>query len=416
MEFHPACLKLPPLSKEEYGALRESIRQGWDSRHPILLHEKKVLDGRHRYLACVEESVTPTFVEWTGGNPFALVRREHEARRNWTSDAQKHHVLKQLLSLESEWKRNAEEIQAAANLARSEKAKERPRKPDGTLASGSTNGATTGRKGHEKGARAKAASTGVNRGAVQVAEKIEKLSGELDRQDLLEGFANGEIKANSALKQLEEEKRKRDLESPVRIKLPEGMIHGDFRKLSKQIPDNSVELVFTDPPYNAKSIPLYGEAAEISARILKPGGSFIAYSGQRHLREVLNVCSEHLVYWWTIACIHSGGNQMLQKLGIRAGWKPIIWFVKGTRGDIQNVLTDTVTGDREKHAHEWQQAEAEAIYIIEKLTSKNGIIVDFFLGGGTSAVAAKKLGRKWIGYEVNAVAISKAARRLNDCR
>ena len=72
--------------------------------------------------------------------------------------------------MSAEWEAAHRKIQAEANAARSEAAKARPRKPDGTLASSSTNSATTGtRSGHEKGARAIAELSGANRGAVQRA-------------------------------------------------------------------------------------------------------------------------------------------------------------------------------------------------------------------------------------------------------
>lgn len=103
---------------------------------------------------------------------------------------------------------------------------------------------------------------------------------------------------------------------------------------------------------------------------------------------------------------------MLQKLGIRCGWKPLVWFVKGTRGDVQNVLSDVVAGSREKNLHKWQQAEVEAEYYIEQLTSPHGLVVDFFIGSGTTAIAAQRLGRPWIGFETDAAAAESASRRL----
>jgi DNA modification methylase len=242
--------------------------------------------------------------------------------------------------------------------------------------------------------------------------KAKKLAAEVNRPDLLAGIADGTVNATSALRQLEEQKKKENLFRKPKVELPHGLHHGDFRQLSKQIPDESVELIFTDPPYDGDSVPLYGDAAEIAARILKPGGSFIAYSSHAHLPDVLNACREYLRYFWIMACVHSGGKTMMQHQGIRPGWKPMVWFVKGTRGDNRNVMSDTVTGGREKDHHEWQQAEAEAEYVIEKLTSPNGTVVDFFLGGGTTAVAAKKLGRKWIGFEIDAAAAEKAAKRI----
>lgn len=418
MKFHPACLQLPSMVPHEYEALVESIRQGWDNRYPILTFDGQILDGRHRYLASQKIGVTPTFVEWDrarcDGNPYRFVWQEHDARRNWQSAEQRQLCYNRSEAAAADWETERLRIRADANAARSEAAKARPRKEDGTLASGCTTSAPTGSRDKEerKARTKKAEKAGTNRGAVQRAAKMERLSAELGMTDLIESVVQGQVKANAAIKQLEEERRKRELQRPVTVELAAGLHRGDFRELATQIADNSVELVFTDPPYDGESVVIYERAAEVAARILKPGGSFIAYSGQRHLPGVLAGCAKHLDYWWTIAGVHSGGNQLLQKLGIRCGWKPLVWFVKGTRGDVRNILVDVVTGEREKDAHHWQQAEAEAMYYIEHLTSPHGLVVDFFIGGGTTAVAAKKLGRPWIGFEVDASAAERASQRL----
>lgn len=213
-------------------------------------------------------------------------------------------------------------------------------------------------------------------------------------------------------RQANEDKRKAELAKPAEIILLPGLHQGDFRELSHKIADDSVQLIFTDPPYDKNSVDLYRDAAAIAARVLKPGGSFIAYSGQKYLPDVLKACSYHLVYWWTIAGVHSGSNQILNRLGVRCGWKPLVWFVKDTRGDVQNVLSDVVSGGREKEAHEWQQSEEEARYYIEKLTTPEGLVADFFVGSGTTAAAAKRLGRKFIGFEIETTVAEGAARRV----
>lgn len=210
-----------------------------------------------------------------------------------------------------------------------------------------------------------------------------------------------------------EDERKATLTQPV--DLPSGIYLGDFRQLSPEhIPDESVELVFTDPPYDEDSIELYEDAAREAARILKRGGSMIVYTGQRHLPAVLAGMSEHLRYWWTCAGVHEGGNQILQKLGVRCGWKPLLWFVKDTRGDVQNVMLDVVRGDREKDSHEWQQALGEARHFIDKLCPATGCVVDFFLGSGTAKIAAEQLGRRFIGFELDRLAAEKAAKRIRE--
>ena len=424
MNFHPACLKLPKMAAHEYAALVESVKQGWDNRYPILTLDGLILDGRHRFLACRDAGKTPTFVEWDrarcGGNPFRFVWQEHDARRSWLSAEQRQLCYDATEEAAADWDAERKRIDAEANAARSDKAKaqiaQQDRDDKGRLKPGSSTVSATNRekrKGHEKGAKSKAEKAGTNRGAVQRTTKMRRLAQELGKPEVIEAVMQGEMKANAALRSLEEERRKVDLARPVKVDLHPGVHRGDFRELAAQIPDESVELVFTDPPYDADSVGLYEDAARVAARILKPGGSFIAYSGQTQLPTVLANCSKHLRYWWTIAGVHSGGNQLLQKLGIRCGWKPLVWFVKQTRGDVQSILLDVVTGEREKDAHRWQQAEAEACYYIQHLTSPHGVVVDFFLGGGTTAVAAQKLGRPWIGFEVDASAAERASNRLS---
>lgn len=237
---------------------------------------------------------------------------------------------------------------------------------------------------------------------------------ELD-QDVNEEAAANAAPTIAERRKSGEDARKAVLEAPANPEIAPGIYVEDFFVGSQRIADDSVDLIFTDPPYDKDSVDLYRKAAKVAARILKPGGSFIAYSGQKYLPEVYGLINHPaLRYWWTFAGVHSGGNQMLQKLGIRCGWKPIVWYVKGTRGDVSAVLADVVTGDREKSHHEWQQAEAEAQHFIEKLTFHDGLVVDFFLGSGTTKIAADKLGRRFIGFEISRETAEKAAARISE--
>lgn len=105
---------------------------------------------------------------------------------------------------------------------------------------------------------------------------------------------------------------------------------------------------------------------------------------------------------------------MMNKLGIRCHWKPMLWYVKGTRVDVSNVVSDVVTGDREKQYHDWQQSESEAGYWIDKLCPKDGLVVDPFFGGGTTGVAATRLNRRWVGFEIDEQQADIAVGRLNE--
>jgi hypothetical protein len=125
------------------------------------------------------------------------------------------------------------------------------------------------------------------------------------------------------------------------------------------------------------------------------------YLGHLQLRSALNAFDGRLRHWWTCACFHEGGKTLMREYGIRAGWKPMLWFVKGTRDDKQNIVSDVVSGRTEKSHHDWQQDQAEAEYWIDNLCPPDGIVCDPFLGGGTTAAAAIVLKRQWVGFEID---------------
>ena len=55
------------------------------------------------------------------------------------------------------------------------------------------------------------------------------------------------------------------------------LIQGDTKRIP--LPDESIDLIFTDPPYAKKSLYLYEWLANESMRLLKPGGFVLAMCG-----------------------------------------------------------------------------------------------------------------------------------------
>jgi hypothetical protein len=192
----------------------------------------------------------------------------------------------------------------------------------------------------------------------------------------------------------------------------EGFHHGDFRDVGKKIPDGSVSLIFTDPPYDRDSLPLYADLAKLAAEKLVDGGSLVTYFGQYQMDKVLELVTPHMRLWWTLAVIHTGQSMRMTEYGIIVKWKPMLWFVKGTRSDKETMIEDAIFSEQEKNAHPWQQSIIEAEYYIEKLNPDCGMVWDPFCGGGTTAVACKQLKFRFITSDIDKDTLEVAKSRL----
>ena len=65
-----------------------------------------------------------------------------------------------------------------------------------------------------------------------------------------------------------------------------------------------------------------------------------------------------------------------------------------------------------KEYHKWQQSPVEAEYMISRLTVENQVVLDPFLGGATTAIAALKLNRRFIGIEIEEDTFNIAKSRI----
>jgi hypothetical protein len=193
------------------------------------------------------------------------------------------------------------------------------------------------------------------------------------------------------------------------------IIVGDMRDVGNQIDDDSLDLIFTDPPYAKASLELYDALGRFAARKLKVGGSLLTYSGVMYFPEVMQALCQHppLRYLWTCAHVSDGGPYpQMRGLGIENTWKAILWFTREGRKDISVFVRDSVKTTRSKEFHEWEQPIEEAEHYIGLLCPQGGLVCDPFLGGGTTAAAADKLGRKWIGFEIDPATAKIASLRL----
>jgi SAM-dependent methyltransferase len=392
---------IPPLSAEERQQLEENIIDHGGARDPLVVWEKAgrltLLDGHNRYEICSRLGL-PFDIEGMlfedRSHAIEWVIRNQFGRRNLAA-----YVRTQLA------------LRLEETIAARAKANQR--------ASGGAVGQKSAQPVKTRVEVAKAA--GVSHDTVAKVKKIAAAeeAGKVDAVTVAK-LRTGEVSINRVVRDLKEQetaaKRAEQKAAAVaKRQSVDGLYHGDFRKIGDKIPDASVDLIFTDPPYDRKAIELFDCLGEFAARVLRPGGSLVAYIGHIQLPDAVADLSKHLRYWWTCSCYHSGPTLLrMNEYGIVNGWKPMLWFVKETRGDKTTFINDVATGTREKSHHEWQQSETEARYFIEHLTEPDAFVVDPFCGGGTTPAACIGLGRKWAAFEIDEANVARASQRLKE--
>jgi site-specific DNA-methyltransferase (adenine-specific) len=190
---------------------------------------------------------------------------------------------------------------------------------------------------------------------------------------------------------------------------------GDCREVLPTL--GHVDAVVTDPPYHREHLPLYGLAAEHAARLLPPGGSFLALCGQHAVGQVIADCERHLRFWWLCGMRHNSLARLPGKW-VCVTWKPAVWFVKESRraGDTNCPMDLRDGGGADKEFHEWGQPVPWFRYWIDALSDEGGTILDPFMGSGTTGVACARLGRRFVGVEIEERYFDIACRRIEQAQ
>ena len=245
------------------------------------------------------------------------------------------------------------------------------------------------------------------------------------------------------------------------------IINGESLEILKKIPDKTFDLVFADPPYNMQigeklkrpddskvngvndkwdqfsNFKHYDDFSKEwlkeCKRILRDNGS-IWVIGTYHNIFRLGYHIQNLNYWILNDVIWRKNNPMPNFKGTRFtnAHETLIWASKSKKSkytfnyqslkclndDLQmrsDWILPICNGKERlkkngKKIHSTQKPEALLHRIILATTNKGDLICDPFLGTGTSAVVAKKLGRKYFGIEKDKKYFSAANKRINSTK
>lgn len=218
----------------------------------------------------------------------------------------------------------------------------------------------------------------------------------------------------------------------------------------KQIPKECIDLIATDPPYNLKKN--YGnsiddrewegyekfisEWLDEAYRVLKPTGSIYVFMGVRFIAKLFALMSEKKLLFngWIVW-------HYTQGIGRKHGFSPrhedILYFTKSDKytfnlDDVRipqkyyrarNNMTGANPGDvwqfshvhyshPNRQPHPTQKPTAIMERIIQASSNPGDVVLDPFVGSGTTCVVAKELGREWIGFDLNPEYIEMSQRRI----
>jgi hypothetical protein len=389
--FHPIVEVYPRMPADEFAALATDIHAK-GLLVPILLHpDGRIVDGRHRYLACVQAGVEPRFDTWDGIGSLADLVQRHNGLRRHLTPSQKAAVA---VELEPFYAAEAKARQATSTGGAKPQLK-----------------AIVPQAGKRQARDEAAKATGASPRYTQDAKAIKTASPEV-----FEKVKQGTVTVSRAKKEVRAAQNAADLVTAqaavTDAKRADLATVCDLRACSCAALFASgirPDAVITDPPYPREFLPVFSDLAEACAMAHVP--LVAVMSGQSYLPEVMARLCAHLEYRWTVAYLTPGGQAVQQwEAKVNAAWKPVLVF--GSSREWFGDVAVSTPNDNDKRFHGWGQSESGMADLVERLTQPGQLICDPFLGGGTTAVVSLALGRRFVGCDIDPAAVETTRRRI----
>ena len=206
---------------------------------------------------------------------------------------------------------------------------------------------------------------------------------------------------------------------------------GDCLELMKKIPDGSIDYVFTSPPYNRKRNDVYTEyddtrsdyleflskVIEESKRISKNAVFINLQTNYYNRSEVYSLIGKYANEIKNIVVWKKTNPTPARKNVLCNAYELFLIFTKSNvwvcDEPTKNVITSSVntqTYSEHKAVMKYEVCE----WFITHFTKEESVVLDPFLGTGTTAVACVNTNRHYIGFEISSKYFQIACDRLNE--
>ena len=188
------------------------------------------------------------------------------------------------------------------------------------------------------------------------------------------------------------------------------VICGDCLEVMKGIPDGAVDAVITDPPYGVNYAEWDSELPPQSVldKHLSVASQVVWFGAASRVLDFANYQPRPRVCVWapTFTLSKTGKDGMFYR------WHPLLVWTQGIKTKFGfDVLRNPCDGH-----NAWKHPATKPLGLMRKLVSSfpdSDIILDPFAGSGSTLVAAKQLGRRYIGIEINPEYCKIAEERLS---
>jgi hypothetical protein len=200
------------------------------------------------------------------------------------------------------------------------------------------------------------------------------------------------------------------------------LYHGDAREVLPTLDSAFVRAVVTDPPYPREFDYVWDILGEPCYLVCCADAFMSTLCGHYQVPRVIDA-ARNGGWEWYWSCIATNNNQpILCGVDAKCCHKPCLLFRKG-KARPRRVFYDnfalrasTTAWKESQTAHKWGQADALFYEPIDAFSRRGDVILDPFLGSGTTGVVAVRTGRRFIGIEINREYFETACERIAEAQ